>query len=483
MTNASPTSDRSPWIGIQIGAHSLYDEGIEHALDLLRDTCQVNALVVGAFGGGYRGGKWLVDADRRADHGVRLPDPPHHCPATWVRTHEEHYRGLRHRWPSEPDTHYGDGDILDDCAAAAAERGMALYPRLFECRAELQMPSEWAELDAEGRATGQKCVNNPDWNDFSRATVEDLATHHPQIAGVVYFQERHGPMEAVFGKPNVDRSLVGHCFCEHCCRSARERGIDVERARTGYREFVALAQAGMEDGPRPSDGWFVSFWRLFTRYPEIQAWEQLWWDGLHRHRQGLYRAIKGVRRDLRVGWHLHHPMSFDPFYRAGMDYARIGAYSDWVKPNIYPVSSGGRSRNSWCKGIMRTLFKDLRPETAINFLYDILGYDAAEMPSIADYLSDEQMPGWGTDYVARETRRAVAGFGDAAAVYPGLGFDMPCGGDSPESVYEHTRAVFENGAPGVLLAREYEEMQVVHLEAVGRALADMGLVPTPIGHR
>ena len=30
-------SRRQPWTGIQMGAHTLYDEGIEHALDLLRE--------------------------------------------------------------------------------------------------------------------------------------------------------------------------------------------------------------------------------------------------------------------------------------------------------------------------------------------------------------------------------------------------------------------------------------------------------------
>ena len=30
------------------------------------------------------------------------------------------------------------------------------------------------EVDAEGRASGRRCVCNPDWNAFSHATLEHL---------------------------------------------------------------------------------------------------------------------------------------------------------------------------------------------------------------------------------------------------------------------------------------------------------------------
>ena len=32
-----------PFVGIQIAAHSFYDEGIEYCLDLLKETAGVNA--------------------------------------------------------------------------------------------------------------------------------------------------------------------------------------------------------------------------------------------------------------------------------------------------------------------------------------------------------------------------------------------------------------------------------------------------------
>jgi hypothetical protein len=436
MNMSEKQTKRQPWIGIQMGAQTLYDEGIEHALDLLKKTCRLNALVVSAFGGGTHGGRWAVPPDNRADHGAPRPDPPHEVPA--------------------------------------ARRGIALYPRIFQCRVD-NPGGLLDEVDAEGRPTGHRCVNNPDWNAFSRASFEDVAAHHAQIAGIMYLQERNGPLDEVFSR-GASIEHVGHCFCDHCCDRARAEGIDPDRARRGYRELTRLAVSARSGEPGPSDGWFVSFLRLLTRFPEIGAWDAFWWESLARHRQGMYRAVKAVRPDVRVGWHLHHPMSFNIFYRAGLDFSRIGQFSDWVKPNVYPGASGERSRNAWVNNIMQTLLKDLRPEIAIGFLYDVLGYDPAQMPSVDEYLTDDRVSDWGPDYVYRETRRALAGFAPAVDVYPGLGFDMPGNRDTPEFVKSCTHAVFEAGAPGVLISREYEEIKVEHLEAIGAAMHERGLV-------
>lgn len=204
------------------------------------------------------------------------------------------------------------------------------------------------------------------------------------------------------------------------------RRASIPSGREPATALTRLAVDAASGAERPVDGWFVHFLRLLTRYPEIAAWDAFWWESLFRHRQAIYRAIKGVRPGLRVGWHLHHPMSFNIFYRVGMNFARIRQFSDWVKPNVYPGASGGRSRNAWRNGIMATLLRDLRPEIAIGFLFDVLGYDSAHMPTVEDYLGEGRVPSWDADYVARETRRALAGFAPDVAVYPGL--ELTCRG-------------------------------------------------------
>ena len=53
------------------------------------------------------------------------------------------------------------------------------------------------------------------------------------------------------------------CFCEHHQRAAKERGLDFERARQGYQQLDQFIQAALK-GQRPSDGYFVEFWRLLV---------------------------------------------------------------------------------------------------------------------------------------------------------------------------------------------------------------------------
>jgi hypothetical protein len=60
-------------------------------------------------------------------------------------------------------------------------------------------------------------------------------------------------------------------------------------------------------------------------------------------------------------------------------------------------------------------------------------------------------------------------------VYPGVGFDIPGQGaaSDPETVYEATRKAFQAGAGGLIISREYDEMRVPNLRAVGRAVREM----------
>ena len=43
----------------------------------------------------------------------------------------------------------------------------------------------------------------------------------------------------------------------------------------------------------------------------------------------------------------------------------------------------------------------------------------------------------------------------------------------PEKVYECVRKAFQAGASGIVVSREYEEMRVPNLRAVGRAIKEM----------
>jgi len=70
--------------------------------------------------------------------------------------------------------------------------------------------------------------------------------------------------------------------------------------------------------------------------------------------------------------------------------------------------------------------------------------------------------GFSPDHVDRETKRSVASTEEKTKIYSGIGFDVPRGNLN----------AFEAGAGGIVVSREYEEMRVPNLKAVGRATAE-----------
>ena len=83
----------------------------------------------------------------------------------------------------------------------------------------------------------------------------------------------------------------------------------------------------------------------------------------------------------------------------------------------------------------------------------------------------------------RETKRSVASAEGKTKIYTGVGFDVPGSPrDDPETVYQAARKAFEAGAHGIVVSREYEEMKVEHLRAVGRAFRQVIQAGAPAPH-
>ena len=78
-------------------------------------------------------------------------------------------------------------------------------------------------------------------------------------------------------------------------------------------DFTVQARADK----RPTDGYFVEFWRIMVDYPEILAWEKLWSDGKNSTYADIYKTAKSVRPSLQVGFHIWHTNSFSPFLSGG----------------------------------------------------------------------------------------------------------------------------------------------------------------------
>lgn len=101
----------------------------------------------------------------------------------------------------------------------------------------------------------------------------------------------------------------------------------------------------------------------------------------------------------------------------------------------------------------------------------MMGFDPAQsLPPEA--FDQPKVGGFGAQYVGFETRRAVEACAGRVPVWAGIGFDVIDGEDDPETIYRCTKAAFDNGGDGLLVSREYHEMQMPHLEAVGKAVRE-----------
>ena len=116
------------------------------------------------------------------------------------------------------------------------------------------------------------------------------------------------------------------------------------------------------------------------------------------------------------------------------------------------------------------MLSDLSLEDALSLHYDLFGYDKNVEPK-----ANEPTPRGGSpDYVFRETKRSVASAEGKTKIYPGIGFNVPGGApDDPETIYQAVTKAYEAGASGIVASREYEEMTVPNLKAVGRAVRDV----------
>jgi hypothetical protein len=258
------------------------------------------------------------------------------------------------------------------------------------------------------------------------------------------------------------------CFCQFCEARAKVTGIDPSRARKGFHELAKFVEAS-RNSQRPADGYYVSFWRLILKYPELLAWEMLWTQSLRDTYAAIYAKAKEVKPTLQAGWHIWHNNSFNPIYRAEQELQEIAPHSDFLKIVIYNNCGGERLAN-YIRNVGATLYADIPGQELLDFHYHVLNYE--EKP-----LKEIPFTGLSANYVSRETKRAREGLaGTKTLLLPGIDIDIPteighsrC---SPEKVRDATLAALQSGADGVILSRKYSEMKLANLRGAGSAIRE-----------
>ena len=181
-------------------------------------------------------------------------------------------------------------------------------------------------------------------------------------------------------------------------------------------------------------------------------------------------AVKAIRNELQVGFHIEHVNSFNPIFRATRSYADLATKADFLKVVVYNNCGGERYAN-FIRNVGSTVFRDVPKDELLRFNNHLLNYEnEAGLQELAT-------AGLSPDYVARETKRALDGVQGKCRILPGIDIGIPVGKNSRkasgEDSYAATRAGLQAGAQGVIFSRKYSEMRLANIEAAGKAVREL----------
>ncbi|MCB0668371.1 MAG: hypothetical protein KDC80_21240, partial [Saprospiraceae bacterium] len=283
---------------------------------------------------------------------------------------------------------------------------------------------------------------------------------------------RTGPLSQVWF-----RGETPACFCSHCVSRNQQKGINPDRARTGYRKMHEFMQQVKSKTWNSTDTVNINLWRFLQQYPEILAWNYEWFLADEEIQQELYIRVKKIKAEAVVGRHVDHQRSsWDPFYRSAISYGQMAEYADFIKPILYHDVFGPRLRYWVIERWQQLAFNDFSEEQTLEYFYEMMGYDEPSRVSL-DRLEAE---GMGPEYVYGETKRCVENVAGKAKVIPGIGIDVLWhGGDQqpfhsdPLRLQKAIYRAIEAGADGLLASREYDEMRFSSLRAFGDAVRQL----------
>jgi len=456
----------SKMIGIQAGAVSFFDEGVGQVLDIFQERGAINTLFLTTFtyGRGLAGRQ--IPGQPFPDHGKQESDESFFHGGNYATPHPQFYANTLLKQTRAPD--HGDADIVKLVLPEAKKRGIKIFCSCEDVwRSSVLGVNHVSEMDLIGRRAGTLCLFNPDVRNFWTALVTDYCRSY-DVDGILFFNERNGPLLNALGASHAQSIASSRvtCFCEHHQNAAKERGINFERCREAYVKLDQLVQASLA-GKRPSDGYFVEFWRLLVEYPEILIWDRLFDEAKHQVLADVYSTVKAIQPSLQVGFHIEHVNSFNPIFRATRRYDELAKKCDFLKVVVYN-NCGGERYAHFIDNIGSTIFRDVPKAELKRFNDHLLNY-AQEKE-----LGELAAAGLSPDYVFRETQRAIAGVQGRCKVLPGIDIDIPVGRNSriasPEDTYAATAAALRAGADGLILSRKYSEMRLANLAAAGQAV-------------
>src|SRR5580692_9021038 len=171
-------------VGMQVGAVSFVDEGVEKCLDVFQQDGGVNTLFIATFtyGRGIAGRQ--VPGQPLPDHGKQQYDTDTFHGGCYTRADPKYFVNTAFRDFRAPDL--GDYDVLEAVLPAAKHRGMKIicwFEDVF--RKDASNIDQLQEKELSGEKAATVCFNNPNYRNWLLGMVENWARLY-EVDGIMW---------------------------------------------------------------------------------------------------------------------------------------------------------------------------------------------------------------------------------------------------------------------------------------------------------
>jgi hypothetical protein len=448
-------------LSLQVSPWSILMEGVDPALDLLRDA-GVDGLHLNShtyYDAGIEPGKRALYAQ---DH------PPVHdfvgrFERAWVRHDPADYEdlGLFHL--------YGEAgpssDEFDRIVAGARERGMRVHARYLDGweSARRAIPG-WTEiccLDARGERLPIPCFSQPRVREWARRTAVDIA--RSGVDGLFYGIERGTPLaDALFSQHQT-----AYCFCDACKRLADEDGLDFDAIHAGLLRILDINQAAK--APQYGECALRDVLRVLFDCPDL-----LRFDTLHEQNKRRIEREMGAAFKQQAPEKSFSSLVFtehDPVKAIHEDWNDVAEHVDAMVLRSYQHIQGPRiaeaSTNAARSGPLWPMSDDFRRELR----WHVGGGSGLACPTHDELMRHEG----GIEHVRQSAARLVKATAGRCEPQAAVGADISHPFDHridtpPEYTKAMITALQDAGVRSFILCREYQELSATTLHAAGDAV-------------
>lgn len=355
-------------------------------------------------------------------------------------------------------------DLLDLCVEEAHNKGAKIFvwKQLFhQIELKREVPQQLVGLDLKRIHKPWICPNNVE---STRSIIEEMR----------FILDNHdvdGLFIDVFRYPSPYDGFTSvlSCFCSSCMAKAEEIGIDLEKTRSGIKDFIkrinSLSKkeiAALKDGFNRS-----KVFDYVLHEPDIFNFLKFRSHSINYFVKNVKRLVKKSGREL--GLDVFSPSLS---WLVGQDYLLLKDNCSWMKPMVYCTAQGPACLPTEITGLAKDLQKMNTRLSDKDLIYMISHFLDLTLPH--KNLKEIEAKGLPEELVRLETARAKEAVERKVPIYTGIeAVVMDICSVSPERVESYVKHAIEGGADGIMPSWNIALVPPENLKAIQKTLTDV----------